>query len=175
MPELTPDDFDLPQHVLAVVLLGLGDLSSTTEAAVFANLTPGELEALLEDADVTASAMAQAPAVDASVPLALFRAQRGLNAALTELHRRLKEEPDLLTVPELAKVGVLSERLAGIAEARASVLKRQRIREEQVLPLITTEVVETDGTDRFTLTMTAPMALCLNYRDTGTPSLERPI
>lgn len=126
---------DLPSTVLGIVLMGTGDLT-LQEAATFARLTVHEFESLLDDEDTTKRAMLEAPIIENSVDLALWRSQRALNKGLEELHRRVEEDHTSLTTQDITKIGMLTERLAGISEARGMELKAQAKVPEDRTPLI---------------------------------------
>jgi hypothetical protein len=140
---------NLSPDVLAIVLTGTGDLT-LTEAAAFAGLSVHEFESLLDDEATTKRAMLEAATIENSVDLALWRSQRALNRGLEELHRRIEEDHTSLTTQDITKIGVLTERLAGISEARGLELKAQAKATEERLPLIT---VSTEGGFRITMTL----------------------
>lgn len=115
---------DLDSPLLAMILVGLGELS-LGEAAVFAGVSVSEFEGFLDDEDLKKRAVMESARVENSMPLALWRGQRALNRGLSEANRRLTSEADTLTTVEISKLGALGERVAGIHEARSIELRSQ--------------------------------------------------
>lgn len=108
--------------ILAVALLGLGDLSRA-EAIAMAGITESAFDSLLDDEAMVARAEREAIRLQSSDDLAVLRSRKALNESLAALRQRLKTEADVMTPAELVKLAQLAESISGLIQRRGAEIK----------------------------------------------------
>ncbi len=120
----TPDPTE-DQIVAILTNLATGQLAAETVAASL-GLDLDGLEALVTThPELAEQASQRARELQSDPDETLSVSQQGLHNAATALARRIQENPDSMTVPELVSAGGLLEKLAGIAERRKLELKNE--------------------------------------------------
>jgi hypothetical protein len=109
-------------RVLAIVLLGLGDITKA-EAAALAGLTPAGFDALLTDETVVSRAEQEAIRLSTSDDLALLRARRVLVDVLGHLQARVRDDASVITPSELTKIASMAETISGLTQRRGAELR----------------------------------------------------